>query len=71
MLDDEKVNLIMGKLDALERNLEANTEITKDIGSQILKRLINLSAEVRAISARQDIIDYNTQWVHDELTRKE
>lgn len=63
-----------GKLDIILRELEKiNTGLqpNKDIDSQIILRLINISTEVRAISSRIDIIDYNTQWTREEITRKE
>ena len=65
MSESEKLDTILEIL----KKLEGGLEFDKDISAQIIIRLVNLSREVRALSSRQDIIDYNTQWTHDELSR--
>jgi len=65
MSESKKLDIVLEKLEKLEGGLEFN----KDVSAQIITRLVNISQEIRALSSRQDIIDYNTQWTHDELSR--
>ena len=44
-------------------------EFEQDSTAIIILRLNTIAEEIRALSSRLDLIDYNTQWTHDKLSK--
>lgn len=65
-----KLNACSKQLYIVIKNQEDATTFNRDILAKIILRLIDISEQVRALNTRLDIIDYNTLWTQEYLSKK-